>query len=299
VARGDFHGLLILDKPRGITSRDGVNRALGWFPRGTRVGHTGTLDPLATGVLVVCIGVATRLTQYVQDMDKTYEAGLLLGARSDTDDIDGTVEPVSVDRPPDEESVTRALQSFIGAIEQIPPQFSAAKVTGRRAYALARKGEAVTLEARRVQVYGIKVQSYAYPRLQVEVRCGKGTYIRALARDLGMRLACGAIVETLRRTQVGPFQVANALSLDADARTAWAALLPLAGAVAQLPRVELSEGDERRLRQGQSIRFPGSAALGSSAECAVFGSRGELVAVARLRDEHWLVPAKVFSLSVE
>src|SRR5882724_8446763 len=128
-----FDGLLVLDKPGGMTSRDAVDLALRWFPRGTRVGHTGTLDPLATGVLVLCIGSATRLTEYVQDMKKTYRAGILLGSRSDTDDADGTVAPVSVSKPPDRDTVARCLERFVGEIEQMPPDYSAAKVTGQRA----------------------------------------------------------------------------------------------------------------------------------------------------------------------
>src|SRR5215470_7708332 len=113
-----FEGLLVLDKPGGMTSRTAVDRALRWFPRGTRLGHTGTLDPLATGVLVLCVGQATRLTEYVQDMKKTYRAGLLLGARSDTDDADGTITPVPVDRPPDRAAVEEKLRAFVGAIDQ-------------------------------------------------------------------------------------------------------------------------------------------------------------------------------------
>src|SRR5437588_7324468 len=129
-----YHGLLVLDKPGGLTSRDAVDRALRWFPRGTRLGHTGTLDPLATGVLVLCAGVATRLTQYVQDMAKTYRTCLRLGARSDTDDADGTVTPVPVGRPPERAEVLARLGEFVGALDQVPPAYSAARVTGRRAY---------------------------------------------------------------------------------------------------------------------------------------------------------------------
>src|SRR5262249_18666004 len=150
---GSFHGLLVLDKPGGMTSRDVVNRAQRWFPRGTRVGHAGTLDPLATGVLVLCVGIATRLAEYVQRMEETYRAGLRLGARSDTDDADGSVESVSVEHPPDEPTLVDCLQRFVGATFQVPPQFSAAKVTGRRAYDLARKGHEVSLQPRPVRIY--------------------------------------------------------------------------------------------------------------------------------------------------
>src|SRR5262249_34880588 len=175
-----YHGLLVLDKPGGVTSRDAVDRAQRWFPRGTRLGHTGTLDPLATGVLVLCVGSATRLTEYVHRMPKTYRAGVLLGARSDTDDADGTVTQVAVAAPPDLTAVRGRLDEFLGEIEQVPPAFSAAKVTGRRAYDLARRGDEVVLQPRKVQIYQIDVRGYAWPRLDLEVRCGKGTYIRSL-----------------------------------------------------------------------------------------------------------------------
>jgi tRNA pseudouridine55 synthase len=290
-----FHGLLVLDKPGGLTSRAVVDQVQRWFPRGTRVGHTGTLDPLATGVLVVCVGVATRLTEYVQDMDKVYGASLLLGARSDTDDADGTVTPAAVDQPPDRDAVLRSVQEFIGKIDQLPPAYSAARVSGRRAYDLARRGAEVALRPRRVRIYGIDVLAYDYPRLELEVRCGKGTYIRSLARDLGERLGCGALVRTLRRTRVGPFTAADALSVDTDPATARSRLLPPAAAVAQLPRVTLAGDAAARLRQGQAVPI-GDAALGDASQCAVFTQDGVLVAVAHVDAEKGLLrPAKVMS----
>src|SRR5262249_45363855 len=160
--------------------------------RGTRLGHTGTLDPLATGVLVLCVGSATRLADYVQRMSKTYRSLFRLGARSDTDDADGAVTPVAGAAAPEPAALEACLRQFVGTIEQVPPAYSAAKVTGQRAYDLARRGREVSLQARAVQVHGIEVLRYDYPELEVEVRCGKGTYIRALARDLGARLGCGA-----------------------------------------------------------------------------------------------------------
>src|SRR5947209_1897894 len=175
MAPSSLHGLLVIDKPGGLTSRDVVDRAGRWFPRGTRLGHTGTLDPLATGVLVLCAGAATRLGEYVQRMPKTYQAGILLGARSTTDDADGDFETVAVERPPDRAAVARALEGFLGDIDQVPPAFSAAKVGGRRAYRTARRGEPVTLQPRRVHIDRIELLAYEYPRLDVEVHCGKGT----------------------------------------------------------------------------------------------------------------------------
>lgn len=290
-----IHGLLVIDKPGRMTSRDAVDRALGWFPAGTRLGHTGTLDPLATGVLVVCVGVATRLAEYVQRMDKTYHARLRLGVRSDSDDADGTWMPVAVDRPPERTAVEQAVQSLVGEIEQVPPAYSAARVTGRRAYELARRGRPVSLAPRRVRVYAIEVRQYSYPHLDMTVHCGKGTYIRSLARDLGQRLGCGALVETLRRTRVGPFDVAEALGLDADAATAQARLLPPAAALAELPRVVISADDVIRLRQGQKISVTGIAtAAPETGEVAVFDASESLIAVAAVdRDNQQLAPTKV------
>jgi tRNA pseudouridine55 synthase len=278
-------GLLVLDKPGGITSREAVDRALRWFPRGTKIGHTGTLDPLATGVLVLCLGGATRFAEYVQRMSKTYRSTFRLGARSDTDDAQGTVRPGSVTAPPDEGAVRAALTRFVGLLAQVPPAYSAAHVSGRRAHELARKGQEVRLEARPVRVYGIAVLAYAYPVLEVEVHCGKGTYIRSLARDLGEALGCGGYVQVLRRTRVGPFSADDAVPLSATAAEALARLEPAQRALEELPRVTLAEGDARRLAHGQRLRIgqPLSAPADADAagfEVAVHDPTGRLVAIA-------------------
>jgi tRNA pseudouridine55 synthase len=275
------NGLLVLDKPGGLTSRAALDRALRWFPRGTRMGHTGTLDPLATGVLVLCLGAATRLAEYVQRMGKTYRTTLRLGARSDTDDADGAVTAVEGAVPPDPAAVAAALPGFVGSIQQVPPAYSAAKVTGQRAYDLARQGQEVELQARRIDVYGIDLLRYAYPYLDLEVRCGKGTYIRSLARDLGERLGCGALVQTLRRTRVGPFTAEEAVTLDTEPEAARSRVLAAAMAVAELPRVVLHAAEVERLRRGQAVPFSGGKGDGGEAtEVAVFDGTDRLVGVA-------------------
>jgi tRNA pseudouridine55 synthase len=288
-------GLLVLDKPRGITSRAAVDRALRWFPRGTRMGHTGTLDPLATGVLVLCLDSATRLTEYVQRMTKTYRAGVRLGARSDTDDADGVVTPVAGAAAPDADTLARCAVSFVGTIEQTPPAHSAAKVGGRRAYDLARGGEEVTLRPRPVHVYRIDVLAYAWPDLDLEVHCGKGTYIRSLARDLGERLGCGGYVRTLRRTRVGPFTADRGLSLETDPAAARERLLPTEMAVVELPRLELPAAQVLRLCQGQALPAPAGLPPEGGADVAVFvADTGKLAAVAALDGVHRLLrPQKV------
>jgi tRNA pseudouridine55 synthase len=294
MARSTVHGLLVLDKPSGITSREAVDRAQRWFPRGTRIGHTGTLDPLATGVLVLCLGVATRLTEYVQAMRKTYRAVFVLGERSDTDDADGTIVPVAGVRAPARDEIERCVAGFVGVIDQVPPAYSAAKVTGRRAYDLARRGQEVSLAPRPVHIYEIDILGFDYPRLEVEVRCGKGTYIRSLARDLGDRLGCGAYVAVLRRTRVGPFDAVQAIGLDAGAATARARLLPVAAAVSDLSPLVLADADARRLRQGQVVPLGRDRLLAAGQEVAVFGETGDLIAVAKvLPDRAAMGPVKV------
>jgi tRNA pseudouridine55 synthase len=290
-----LHGFLVIDKPGGLTSRDVVNRAQGWFPRGTRIGHTGTLDPLATGVLVLAVGAGTRLTEYVQQMQKVYRAGIRLGARSDTDDADGTITPVPGATVPEREQVERVMRAFVGAVAQVPPDYSAAKITGKRAYALARQGEDVALQPRTVCIYAIDLCAYEYPRLELEVRCGKGTYIRSLARDLGERLGCGAYIESLRRTAVGPFAAVAGLSLEVDTATARAQLLPLTSAVTELPHLTLGEREVSCLRHGQSVALPLSHPE-SDREFAVFDEVGDFLGVAEWNaDKRRLRPVKMLS----
>jgi tRNA pseudouridine55 synthase len=290
----NLDGLLVFDKPVGLTSRDAVDRALRWFPRKTRVGHTGTLDPLASGVLVLCVGQATRLTEYVQDMAKTYVADVVLGGRSATDDAEGPITSVDVKYPPDRATIERCLSRFLGNVEQVPPAFSATKVAGQRAYALARRGTALQLAPRTIRIDGIDVLEFDYPRLRIDVRCGKGTYIRSLARDLGEQLGCGAYLGGLRRTRVGPFWPEDATSLDADVATALAGLLPPAAAVSGLSRLTLAADAMSRLRHGQMVNNEDTMPAG--VEIAVFDSDGSLAAIARTDDAgRALRPMKVFS----
>lgn len=247
------NGLLVIDKPGGMTSRDVVNRAQKWFPKGTKLGHTGTLDPLATGTLVLCVGAATRLAEFVQAMGKGYTTRVLLGATSDTDDADGKVTANANATSPTEEQVHDVVRRFVGTIQQLPPAYSALKVDGKRAHELARKGAEVKLAARPVNVYRIDVTGYAWPHLELTVECGKGTYIRSLARDVGEVLGVGGLVQTLRRTHVGSFTAESGLSLDATPEQVRANLRPMGEAVADLPRVTLDAPTGVRFRQGQAV----------------------------------------------
>ena len=203
-------GVLNLDKPTGVTSREVVDRVARPL-RGVKVGHAGTLDPLASGVLVVCVGAATRLIEFVQRMPKTYRTVVRLGATSDTLDADGHVVAVASPRVPKESEVLAALAGQVGTIEQRPPAFSALKVAGRRAYDLARAGLEVELAPRPVTIDRIDLLGYAWPRLELKIACGGGTFIRSIARDVGEALGCGGLVEVLVRTRIGPFTQAEAI----------------------------------------------------------------------------------------
>jgi tRNA pseudouridine55 synthase len=285
-------GFLVLDKPAGPTSRDVVNRVLRSLPPRTRIGHTGTLDPLATGVLVVAIGAATRLTSYVQSMSKIYQSKLRLGQVSDTDDAAGKVETMEAAEVPSRSALQSCLESMCGEIEQLPPAFSAAKLEGRRAYDLARRGKAVSLKPRRVQVHTIEVVNFEYPHLDLVVKCGKGTYIRALARDIGQKLGCGAMVESLRRTAVGPFTVEQAIDLERADEQARQHLLPLALALADLPVLELCPTEIERFRHGQRIELNRKLSP-SAVQCAVYDEANNLVGIGSVEAEGFLKPVKV------
>jgi len=209
-------GLLILDKPVAISSAQAVDRVKRLLPVGTKVGHTGTLDPFASGVLVLLLGRATRQCQRIMDMPKTYEARIRLGATTATDDIESPEQPREpAPVPPSRRQIEQAVQSFVGLIQQRPPVYSAVKLRGRRACDLARRGATVRLEPRPVRIYAIDVLDYAWPDLNLRIECGRGTYIRALARDLGETLNVGGYLAALRRTRIGPYDIQQAVPLEA------------------------------------------------------------------------------------
>lgn len=282
-------GWLVIDKPGGVTSRDVVNVAQKWFPRGTKLGHTGTLDPLATGVLVLCVGAATRLAEVVQGMGKTYRSRFRFGATSDTDDADGTVSERSGVLPPTEDAVRSALGTFAGEILQVPPAYSALKVGGKRSHELARGGAAAPLAARPVTVYAARLIGYDWPFADVEIECGKGTYVRSIARDLGSALGVGGLVQTLRRTRVGTFAAEEGIGLDAGPDAARARIIPVARAVTDLPRAVLDADAARRFCQGQVVAETLIPRPGGRTQIAVFGPKedllglGETIADGRLR----------------
>jgi tRNA pseudouridine55 synthase len=266
-------GLIVIDKPGGVTSRDAVDALKRTLPRGTKLGHTGTLDPLATGVLVVCVGKATRLADDVQALGKGYTSRVRLGATSTSDDADGEVTPHPDPRIPTLAEVEAACATMVGEIQQVPPKVSALKIAGRRAHDLARRGEDVPVQPRAVRIDAIAVTHYDWPFVELAVECGKGTYIRSIARDLGDALGCGGHVTVLRRTYVGPFTAEQGVSIDANFATLTAALRPMADAVTHLPRLDLNPPQARALTCGQTLLTPltGKVALYAGGELLGLG----------------------------
>ena len=280
-------GVLIIDKPQGPTSHDIVSqirRAL----REKKVGHTGTLDPMATGVLPLVLGRATKLARYLTGGDKVYHATISLGVTTKTLDAEGEIvltRPVQATR----DDIEAALPQFRGEIAQIPPMYSAKKIDGQKLYELARKGVEIEREAKAVHVHTFKLLDYTAPELTVEVACSAGTYVRVLAHDLGEALGCGAFLKALRRTAAGPFHIADAITLDAALEAPEQALqrvLPLSHALAALPRINMPGDIARMVTTGYQLSVADLRTLDTPdfAEddaLALGVDGGELIAVAR------------------
>jgi tRNA pseudouridine55 synthase len=297
-----IHGWLCLDKPEGMTSTDAVGRVRR-ITSARKVGHGGTLDPLATGVLPIAMGEATKTVAYAMDGRKHYRFTARLGESRTTDDAEGEVVATS-DRRPATAEIEAALGSFVGQIEQVPPSFAAIKVEGERAYDLARRGEPVRLPPRSVRVDRFELVARPDPdHATFELLCGRGTYVRALVRDLGEKLGCLGHVVALRRLRVGPFREDDAISLGAleqlvadDALPQ--ALLPVGAALADLPALVLTQPQVDRLRAGQTIRVTPGLVTGEPADadatvCAM--AAGRMIALARLHGSE-LSPVRVFNL---
>jgi tRNA pseudouridine 55 synthase len=287
-------GVLVVDKPIGLTSHDVVQIVR----KGTnirRAGHTGTLDPRASGVLVILIGPAVRLSEYVSASDKRYQAVVRLGTSTDTYDADGRVvstSPVNITEAQFEEN----LAKFVGEIEQVPPPYSAVKVKGRKAYEMAREGEEIDLEPRKIQVYSLELLEWAPPEAVIDVYCSSGTYVRSLAHDLGEALGCGAHLVGLRRTKSGRFTLRDAVPLRRlreafDSGNWYQFLIPAAEALSDWPAIELSHDQLEAIRHGHRI----PADPGQGTKVRGVSEQGELVALLELNTEtnEWQ-PRKVF-----
>ena len=293
-------GVVNLDKPVGPTSHDmvGLLRRL----TGTRrIGHAGTLDPLASGVLPILVGPATRFSQELTGGQKRYQATIRLGATSATDDGEGPIQPGD-GAIPDEATIRAALDGFVGTIEQRPPAFSARKVAGRAAYRAARAGETVELSTRQVTVHGIEVLGLeggdGWTDLVIDLRCGPGTYVRSIARDLGVALGCGGYLHALRRTEAAGLSVETALrpddleALSAEARLE-EALLPIADLL-PLPRLRLSDRDADRFRHGLRISLADAGETGSERRRAILDASDQLVGIGSVVGDQ-LQPEKVLA----
>ncbi len=246
-------GLLNLNKPVEMTSRQAVN-LVERLTRPVRAGHAGTLDPLASGVLVVCVGAATRLIGYVQRMPKRYTGTFLLGRQSATEDVEGEVTELPDAPRPTREQIAAAAARLVGRIQQRPPAFSAIRVAGRRAYELARQGRRPELAPRPVRIYAIDVVEYQYPELVLNVACGSGAYIRSLGRDLAGLLGTSAVMSALTRTAIGDFTLEDAVDPRQLDRDNWFSFLqPPRRAVEHLPHVQLSAEEVEHIRTGRTI----------------------------------------------
>jgi len=283
-------GLLNVNKPPGPTSHDIVARVRRLVGRKVKVGHAGTLDPAADGVLVICLGPATKLADYVQALPKQYLADVRLGATSTTDDTEGEIVETPRAAPPPPQAVRDALARFAGQIQQVPPAHSAVHVAGRRAYKLARAGEKPVLAPRTVTIHEIRLLACEFPRLQIDVRCGSGTYIRSLARDIGEALGVGGYCAALTRTAVGPFTIDRAHTPD-DLRPAEHLLDPLT-ALDALAKVPVTSDQADLIRNGRCVALDAPPDPG---EVALLDEAGRLLALATVQsDARGLHPRRVF-----
>ena len=300
----DVHGWVVLDKPVGMTSTHAVSVIKRLF-KAKRAGHAGTLDPLASGCLPVALGEATKTVPFVMDGQKSYHFTVRWGEERDTDDAEGRVVATS-DARPSAEDILAVLPRFMGTIAQVPPRFSAIKIAGERAYDIARDGEEVELEARPVEVESLTI--VATPDADHTVfaaLCGKGTYVRALARDIGRLLGCRGHVSALRRTAVGPFTEPDMMTLEkleslchraaAGEGSLADALMPVATALDDIPAVAVSRADAARLQRGQAVLMRGRDAPVVRGTVYVTVA-GTLIALAEL-DRGEIVPKRVFNLA--
>ena len=291
----DVHGWVVLDKPVGMTSTHAVAVVKRAFAA-KKAGHAGTLDPLASGLLPIALGEATKTVPFVMDGRKAYQFTVSWGSQTDTDDTEGKVIATSETRP-DEAAIAALLPRFTGTISQVPPKFSAIKIAGERAYDLARDGEEVVLEARPVEIDALRIVSHDGATTTFEAECGKGTYVRAIARDLGLALGCLGHVAHLRRTRVGPFDIADAAQVETlreSPESAAGALLPVMAALSLIPEIVVNRDAAMRLKRGQSVLLRGRDALPESpavyATCA-----GVLIAIGAIEQGEF-VPHRVFNL---
>lgn len=279
-------GVLNINKPSGMTSHDVVERVRRIL-RERRIGHTGTLDPMATGVLVLCVGKATRIAQYLEAGEKEYKAVMRLGVTTDTLDAEGRILETKSYSPPDRLKISEIMRRFTGSIMQRPPAYSAVKVAGVPSYKLAREGKAEPLKPRQVTIYSIDLSAFENPLVSLTVRCSKGVYIRTLCSEIGTALGMGAHLAGLERTRSGHFYIDKAITLDQlqDMTTAGnlaQALTSIDDALLTFPSVPISEDDTKRVLHGNQISCPASLAKTGSDLVRLHSPAGTLLALARV-----------------
>lgn len=293
----DVHGVFLLDKPQGLSSNDVMQKVKRLF-QANKAGHTGALDPLATGMLPICLGEATKFSQFLLDADKRYVVTAKLGERTDTSDAEGRIvasRPVNVKTA----EILTALSAFRGDLMQVPTMFSALKHQGKPLYEYARAGVTVERQARPITIFELKFIEYNAPFLTLEVHCSKGTYIRTLIDDLGERLGCGAHVSMLRRTAVSDYPSDKMLSLEAlqqlaeagDLRRLDALLLPPDSAVSKLPSLFLTERQTQAVGFGQRVRFDNAEKI--YGQVRLFSAENLFLGVAEIHRDNVIRPARM------
>lgn len=296
----DVSGILLLDKPAGLTSNAALQRVKHLF-RAAKAGHTGSLDPLATGLLPLCFGMATKFSAFLLDADKHYRVRVRLGETTTTADAEGELVATAPTDGVSEAELVSVLERFRGPIEQMPPMYSAVKHHGERLYKLARQGIEVERESRSVTIFAIELRSFEPPDFEVDVHCSKGTYVRSLAEDIGSRLGCGGHVTALRRTGVGPYLDADGTfvtlerleqSVDEGAASLDALLLPLDSALGHWPAVRLSEDAAFYLRQGQPVLVPRAPLDGL---VRLYDPSGHFIGVGEILDDGKVQPKRLFA----
>ena len=279
-----MNGLFIIDKPADMTSHDVVQAIRKRFS--TKAGHLGTLDPMATGVLPVCVGKATRMGQFLSSSPKVYQGEIRFGFATDTYDREGTpiTEPQTVTGSP--ANIEEALRSFTGSLDQIPPSFSAKKIGGVASHKLARRGKAIGMAPVRIEVHAFELVDWKPPLMTFRLVCSPGTYVRSLAHDLGRRLGCGGHLESLRRMQSGEFRIERAVPLNELQNSD---LIPVESMLDACPRIEVSGGDEVKVRHGNQIPVESGGGL-----ARIFNKQGEFIAVATV-ENGWVHPRLVLT----
>jgi len=292
----DVHGVILLDKPPGYSSNQAVQKVR-WLFQARKAGHTGSLDPFATGMLPICLGEASKTAGFMLDFSKTYDATALLGKSTTTGDTEGEVSGEMPVPPVDADRVNGIFGKFVGDIEQIPPMYSALKIEGQRLYELARKGQEVERTARTVHIFSLELLSLDLPLMQFRVRCSKGTYIRTLAEDIAGQLGTCAHLQALRRVNVGPFSEQDMISLDdlvtlAEQGKAGSRLLPVDSGLAHWPVVRLDAEQTLRFSHGNPVE----SKTGGAGLVRVYGPENRLLGLGEVTPDQSLKPKRLMHI---